>query len=55
MSCFIFLEIRPLPLPSPTSIPLRGLSPKGERKRETVFERVIVFSVEEVINKSLCL
>jgi len=47
MTCY-HLEIRPLPLSSPTSIPLRGLSPKGERKRKTVFERVIVLRVDEV-------
>jgi hypothetical protein len=51
MSCFIFLEIRPLYLPSQTSIPLRVLSPKGERKRKTVFERVIVLRVKEIFIK----
>jgi hypothetical protein len=39
------------PLPSKTSIPLRVLSPKRERKWKTVFERVIELRVDEVLFK----
>jgi len=33
-------------LPLPTSIPLRGLSPEGERNRKRGFERVIELRVD---------
>jgi len=34
------------PCPLYTSIPLRGLSPEGERNRKRVFERVIELRVD---------
>jgi len=41
------------PCPLHTSIPLRGLSPKGERKRKRVLERAIELRVDEVLFKIL--
>ena len=51
MSCCIFLEIRPLPLPKLDLFRPSDTFSKGEGKRKTVFERVIVLRVEEVFNK----
>jgi len=39
------------PCPLQTSIPLRVLSPKGERKRKTVLEKVIELMVDEILFK----
>ena len=51
MTRFIFLEIRPLPLPKLDLFRPSDTFSKGEGKRKTVFERVIVLRVEEVLIK----
>jgi len=44
----LFLKYDLSPCPLQTSIPLWGLSPKGERNRKKVFERAIELRVDEV-------
>jgi len=46
MFCLFFLKSDLSPYPLQTSIPLRGLSPKGERNWKRVFERAIELSVD---------